>query len=188
MTRRFLVLFLAAGALAAAPAGTLVEGNHVRARMPAGWKANPDAAAAMKKGLGSKPGMVADVAAWGDAPAGVTGVLVWLDMSEPFPGNVRATLGAFVTGVLKSLPADERQDQDTRYHRVVRTGTTGKSDTNGIVAAVIDMGGHLHGYTLMCVRTGGATLKARAKAACDALLGSFELTWADAELKPLEKP
>jgi hypothetical protein len=187
-----LVVALAAGvALAAAPAAKRVEGNHVHILVPASWEAQPALAETMKKSLSGNPGLTGDAVAWGDAKKGVTGLLLWIDMTEPMgDGAVRDVQTAFLGGVIKSMPrAGESSRREETATHIVHYGSSkaADSDLDALFTSVIDKKGILHGYMLTCVRTGDAKARAKAVAACDALLKSFELSWKDAELKPLEK-
>jgi hypothetical protein len=187
---RLLVALAACVALAAAPAGTRLDGNHVHVLVPKSWKPAPTIADAMKKSLSGKPGVVGDAVAWGDTRAGVTGLLLWIDLTEPMDGRVRDAETAFLGGVIKSLPraGEHEQREETATHIISRgSSTNADSDLTTLATAVVDKQGLLHGYMLTCVRTGDAAARAKSLATCDALMASFQLTWKDAELKPLEK-
>lgn len=190
MKNRLVVVLAACVALAAAPAGTRVEGNHVRIVAPAGWKPMAAIADTMRKSLAGKPGVAGDAVAWGDAQAGVTGMLLWIDVTEPMDGRVRDLQTSFLGGMLKSMPraGENSRREETATHIILRgSSKNDESDLGTLATAVIDKKGLMHGYMMTCVRTGDAAARARTAAACDALMASFELTWKDAELKPLEK-
>jgi hypothetical protein len=189
-TPRLGVALLACCLIAAAPAKTRVDGNHVHVMIPATWKPAPEIAAGMKKSFAGKKGVAGDAVAWGDAKAGVTGLLLWIDVLEPMQGNTLQLQEAFIGGVIKSLPrAGENARREQKKTHVVLHGSSkaDDSDLTTLATAVIGKDGRLHGYMLTCVRTGDAASRARAVAACDTLMASFELTWKDSELQPLEK-
>jgi hypothetical protein len=190
LTNCIVVALAACVALAAAPAGTRVEGNHVRIVAPAGWKPVPAVADSMKKSLSGRPGISGDAVAWGNTRAGVTGMLLWIDVADPMDGRVRDLEAAFLGGMLKSMPraGENERREETATHIILRgSSKNDESDLGTLATAVIDKDGRMHGYMMTCVRTGDAAARAKTAAACDALLASFELTWKDAELKPLEK-
>ena len=190
-SHRLVVVFLAAlVALAAAPAGTLVEGNHIRARMPAGWKVLPAITEGWKKLLSAKQGVSGDALGWGDDKAGVNGVLVWIDMPGAGDGRVRDVQDAFLTGIVKAMPrAGENAKAEETKTRLVRRASSESAESAivTLATAAIDKQGNLHGVVAMCLRTGDAKARAKSAAACDAFMKSIEITWKDAELKPLEK-
>src|SRR6266540_3756209 len=70
------------------------EGGHARAKLPDGWAASPDAAAAVKQRVGARADFEVDAVAAGDARAGVFAVLVWVASKKPVSGGVRAELAA----------------------------------------------------------------------------------------------
>jgi hypothetical protein len=187
---RLVVALAACLALAAAPAPTRIEGNHVHVLAPAGWKPVPAIADGMKKSLSGRPGIGGDAVAWGDTRAGVTGLLLWIDVTEPMNGRVRDLEDAFLHGMLKSMPrAGENERREETATNILLRGSSknDESDLTTLATAVIDQQGRMHGYMMTCVRTGDAAARAKTAPACDAFLASFALTWKAAELKPLEK-
>jgi hypothetical protein len=187
--RLVVVSLVAIVALAAAPAGTLVEGNHVRVHMPAGWKQLSAITEGWKKLL-NKPGISGDAVGWGDDRAGVNGVMVWIDMAGQGDGPVRGIQDAFLRGLVKAMPrAGENQRLEETKTRLVRRSSSETADSaiTMMATSAIEKNNDLHGLVVMCLRTGDAKARAKTAAACDAFMKSVEVTWKDAELKPLEK-
>jgi hypothetical protein len=190
------VLLVMAAAAATVAAGTRLDADHAHATAPAGWKPLPEAARAVKEAmLGATTLVQGDALAQGDAGAGVFGVLAWVTSKRPVT-RVRAELEGFTRGVRGSLEAgggrvDRWEASETPTRVVVRlAAASSEAELTGLATAVVDARGVLHGYLLTCTRTGQARTRervaARATAACAALLASFELSFADAELMTLE--
>ena len=130
--------------------------------------------------------LVVDAVAAGDARAGVFAVLVWVEGKKAISGGVRAELGATLAGLQKAAAGTWTTSETAT--RLTARGATSSADVDldAAAAAVVDKQGILHGALLLCARTGPARARPKPRAACDALLGSFELTYAEAELRRLE--
>ncbi len=195
--KKLIVLLAALAALAAAPAGQRIDGDHVRVSVPAAWKPMPEAAKAMRTGLvGAGAPVTGDAQAYGDTAAGVFALLLWVDSKQAVT-TVRPEVEAFMGGLRGSLEASgakasrwDISETATRYS--VRFGLSRPGvEAVGRATSLVDKKGILHGYAVACIRTGDAQSKPKASeqasAACEAALSSFELSWKDAELKKLEK-
>lgn len=194
--RRALTLLAAVAAVAVAAVawgagGTQVEREGFRVVVPAGWNEMPDLANTIANGiLGASTDIDGGAAAWGDASAGIFGSVLWVRAKKKVE-VVRPELDAFHASLRASI---EESGVKVTKHEVSETATrmtsrleaeTDQVKLQAVSIAAVDKKGILHGWSAQCVRSVRAPKKALPL--CDALLGSFAVTVADGELKPLEK-
>jgi hypothetical protein len=184
-------------AVAAAPGSTRIvrEKERLVVEFPAGWSEQPEVTKAVRSGmLGASAALVGDALAYGDLRAGVFGALMWLTVEQKVKG-VRPELEAFAASMKSTLEGAGMKvtrwqlRETSRQLWVDMTATQQTAavslELTGVAVGVVDRDGILHGYALQCIR---ADLKAKQpQADCEAMLRSFALTWADKDLRKLEK-
>jgi hypothetical protein len=167
-----------------------IEKEGFKVDLPKGWGELPDVANnAANAILGVSTDYTGGAMAAGDPSQGVMVVIFWIKSSEKM-SSVRSAIDDYQRGIKESL--DEAGTKLTKWEpteaatqvRVAGEGSDADVALRLVSIAAVDKEDHLSGWTAQCIH--GAKSKT-GPTLCAGVLGSFGITAAEADLKPLEK-
>jgi hypothetical protein len=170
------------------PKTRAVEREGFKLQVPDGWTALPDVAnEASNSLLGATTDLTGGAVAYGDRSSGVMVLVFWVKTKDKVTG-VRAPVEAYHDEMKLSLV-----EGGTTVSRIETAETAtrmtasfdavdGEISLRSSSVAAVGKDGKLVAWTAQCMYAA-----AKAKTTCDKIIGDFQVTVADKDLKPLEK-
>jgi hypothetical protein len=165
-----------------------IEREHFKLEVPNGWTDLPDVAnEASNSLLGASTDLTGGAIAYGDRSSGVMVLAFWVKTKDKVSG-VRAAVEAYHDEMKLSL---EEGGTKVSRHETSETVTRlsssfdavdGEISLSGASVAAVGKDGKLMAWTAQCMYAAP-----KAKSTCDQIIGAFQVTIADKDLKTLEK-
>ena len=172
------------------PAAKKLERDGFSVEIPSAWGELPEVANNARNALlGQSTDMTGGAVAFGDPNAGVMALVFWVKTKDKVPG-VRAALEGFHDEIKLSLEGNGTKlttwnvtETTTRMTSAIE-GSDGSVIVKGQVAGAVGKDGRLLGWSAQCIY--GTAARKKAMPMCEALVSSFKVTVADADLKSIE--